>query len=111
MEIDIKCRYCQKRTLKVIFPTLYLFIKSEETRLFAPGSINCPKCKKDISNKGCLIKKNDFLLRVLTANVSKEAGLGIPTHLQGVNTINNGDFFVGNNNYSELGFLESRKEK
>ena len=91
MQIDIKCLECGKGTRGFeLGEVFYLPEKPSET-LAVKNTITCPKCRKDISNGNCMVKINEFLMRLVTANICLSVG-EMPKHLQGAYPLRKRDY-------------------
>ena len=84
MQADIKCADCGKMTLHFELGELYYDVNKPSTTVVVKNEIICPKCKKNISDKKCLVKENDFLMSLVAANISLGMkDFGVPSYLRG----------------------------
>ena len=90
MEIDIKCLECGKGTRNFQLGNLFYCLKRPTETAVIKEVIFCPKCKKDISNKKCLIKENDFLGKLLAISIISSIEK-LPSHLKYTFCINEED--------------------
>jgi len=94
MEMDIKCSECGKGTRNFeLGEMLYLPENVSET-LIVKNDIMCPKCRKDISDEKCLVKTNELLMRLVTANICLSLD-DVPKHLQGAYPLRKRDYEMG----------------
>lgn len=91
MEIDIKCLECGKATRKFELGKMFYLPQNASDTLVVKNSIICPKCKKDISGERCIVKANELLMRLVTANICISVG-DLPPHLEGAFSIRKKDY-------------------
>jgi len=88
MEIDIKCSECGKMTKNFDIEGVYYLVENPSSTFIVEDKIICPKCGKDISNKKCLVKGKDLLIKLLVANLCLMEGR-IPEHLSKILPLTN----------------------
>ena len=91
MEIDIKCLNCGKGTRHFELGSIYYMLEKPSETLAVKNLIICPKCRKDISNEKCVVKANELLMRLVTANICLSVG-EMPKHLQGAYPLRKRDY-------------------
>ena len=91
MEIDIKCLGCGKGTRNFALGDIFYLPENASETLIVKNLIICPKCKKDISDEKCLVKINELLMRLATANICLSVG-DMPPHLQGAYPLQKKDY-------------------
>ncbi len=91
MEIDIKCLDCGKRTRHFELGDIYYLLEKPSETPIVKNLIICPKCRKDISNGNCMVKTNDFLIRLVTVNICLSVN-DMPKHLQGAYPLQKRDY-------------------
>ncbi|MBD3249620.1 hypothetical protein GF336_06260 [Candidatus Woesearchaeota archaeon] len=98
MEIDIKCAACGKRTLNVNIGEVIYDIENPSKTIMIKNSLICPKCKKDINNKECLIRSHDILMGFIAANICMDEG-DVPPHLDGTFPLKKKDYDIIKKNF------------
>lgn len=91
MEIDIKCSECGKGTRKVELGDIFYLPENASDSLIVKNHITCPKCKNDISDEKCIVKTNELLMRLATANICLSLD-DVPKHLQGAYPLRKRDY-------------------
>ena len=91
MEMDIKCLECSKGTRKVKLGDIFYLPENPSETLIVKNYIICPKCKKDISDEKCLVKTNELLMMLVTANICMSLD-DVPKHLQGAFPLRKRDY-------------------
>ena len=91
MEMDIKCLECGKGTRKVELGYIFYLPENASETLIVKNDIICPKCRKDISDEKCLVKTNELLMMLVTANICMSLD-GVPKHLQGAFPLRKRDY-------------------
>lgn len=91
MQIDIKCLECGKGTRGFELGEMFYLPEKPSETLTVKNAITCPKCKKDISDEKCMVKINELLMRIVTANICLSAG-DVPPHLQGAYPLRTRDY-------------------
>ncbi len=91
MEIDIKCLECGKGTRKFGLGDMFYLLENASETLIVKNDIICPKCKKNISDEKCLVKTNELLVKLATANICLSVG-DVPSHLQGAYPVRKKDY-------------------
>ena len=102
MQIDIKCSLCGKGTRNFELGEIFYLADDVSKSIIVKDTIICPKCSKDISNGQCMIRENELLMRLVTANLCLSDG-DVPNHLQGAFPLNKKDYrFVNDKCKSRL---------
>lgn len=91
MQIDIQCKECKRITRNYELGEIFYSHVDPTTYVLIKNSIICPKCNENISNKKCMIKKNEFLISIVTAQILVSIG-EFKEHLAGVYLIKKEDF-------------------
>lgn len=91
MEIDIKCLNCGKGTRKFALGDIFYLPENASETLIVKNDIICPKYKKNISDEKCIVKTNELLMRLATANICLSVG-DVPSHLQGAYPLRKRDY-------------------
>ena len=91
MEMDIKCLECGRGTRKFELGDIFYLPENVSETLIVKNGITCPKCKKDISDEKCIVKTNELLMRLATANICLSVG-DVPSHLQGAFPVKKKDY-------------------
>ncbi len=60
METDIKCGECCKGTRHFKLGKIFYSTDNLSETIMGKNRTICPKCKKDISNKKCLVKTHEI---------------------------------------------------
>jgi len=81
MEIDIKCLECGKGTRNFELGEIFYLPEHPAETIIIKDDIFCPKCRKNINNEKCIVKLNEMLIKLITANLCLSGN--IPQHLQG----------------------------
>src|SRR3989338_10717380 len=82
MQTDIKCMECDRITRNFELGKLFYTPSKPSESIVIENLVVCPKCKKNVSNRKFLVKENEFLLSLATANMCMSVG-DIQTHLKG----------------------------
>lgn len=91
MQIDIKCSDCGKSTRNFELGEMFYLPEKPLETLIVKNTIICPKCRKGISHGNCMVKTNEFLMRLATANICLSVG-DVPKHLQGAYPLRKRDY-------------------
>ena len=91
MEIDIKCSECGKGTRHFDLGEIFYLPDNASETIIVKDAITCPKCGKDISNKKCMVRANELLMRFVAANLYMSVG-DVPKHLKGAYPLGRRDY-------------------
>lgn len=106
MEVDIKCSECGKITRRFELGEMFYLPENASESIIVKNKITCPKCGKDISDRKCMVKQNDLLMRIVTANISLSIG-DVPEHLKGAHPLlKKGYGLIKNKCISKLNLVE-----
>lgn len=100
MRIGIKCAECGKITRKYDIGGVIYCVGNPSSEIVITNKITCPKYKKDISEGKCIVKRFDFMMRCITANMCLMAKSKVPEHLQMSMPANKEDFEIYKKQYS-----------
>lgn len=96
MQIDIKCGECGKGTKHFELGKIFYSINDLSGTIIGKNRTICPKCKKDISDNRCLVKKHELYSRLVAANLclamKAEDGTSVPKHLKGAFALRKRDY-------------------
>lgn len=96
MQIDIKCEECGKGTRHFELGKIFYSVDNLSGTIIGKNRTTCPKCKKDISDKMCLVKKHELYSRLVAANMclamKVEDGTTVPKHLKGAFALRRRDY-------------------
>lgn len=106
MEADIKCSECGKITRKFELGEIFYLPENASESLIVKDKIICPKCGKDISDRKCMAKQNDLLMRLVAANIIISLS-DVPEHLKGAYHLLKKDYdLIKNKCISKLNLVE-----
>lgn len=89
MEVDIKCMECGRGTRNFELGKIFYDLDDDNSIILAKDKIICPKCRKDISNKKCMVKSHELFMKLFTASICRTTWMPTPKHLKNAIQVKN----------------------